>query len=185
MENHCDWSSESGSCSASEELLFLFYVVFVCRVLKGCGVDVIIEHADCQGQSPFSFQCTPLPFHLAFIFSPLSVMHTPPHPCSPSSLPLSRSLCCVTTSSVFDSRLKQIHRLRPSFLLPEGLECFRPLQYLLPLPTHCDLQPKPPAHTHQTLRPLAAIHLPHYRTAPLKLLNILRPQTFGPRTQLF
>ncbi len=120
-------------------------------------MDVIIEHADRQGQSPFSLQRTPLPFHLAFIFSPslslslslsLCVMHTPPHARSPSSLPLPRSLCCVTTSSVFDSRLKQIHRLRPSFLLPEGLECFRPLQYLLPLRHTVICSQTPPARTH-------------------------------------
>lgn len=123
---------------------------FIRCVLCWCWVDVIIEHADCQGRSPFSLHCTRLPFHLAsFSLSRLSALSPmPAHP-SFSCFVLRCHQLCVWQQT--PQAPAQLSAARGVWVFPPPL--------MPPAPLTLWSAAKPPsAHTPQTLGLLAAMH---------------------------
>lgn len=90
-------------------------------------------------------------------FSLLCVMHTPPRAHSPSFPSFSSFVLCNHQLCVWQQT--QTNPQAPAQLsVARGTRVFPPPPIPPTPPTHCDLQPNPPAITHQTFRPVAAIH---------------------------
>lgn len=144
-------------------MLFLFYGVLSGEYFKEVEWMSLLNTQTVRANLPLVCSAPHYPFTWPS-FSPslsLSLCYAHPSPCSLALFSPSFSLFVLCNHQLCVWQQTQTNPQAPAQLsVARGTRVFPPPPIPPTPPTHCDLQPNPPArtHTHQTLRPVAAIH---------------------------